>query len=111
MSDQALQLIAENKRTQNSFLDLGNCGLKEIPSEIGELSWLESLSLASRWWEWDGKRWEEKRSRNSGEGNTRLMDISPLAGLSGLQFSRMPMPRSVNLRRKTSILCGPSRRS
>jgi internalin A len=37
MSDVALQLIAENKKTRVTFLDLGNCGLTEIPAEIGEL--------------------------------------------------------------------------
>ena len=55
MSDLALQLIAENKKTRATFLDLGNCGLTEIPAEFGELIWLESVSLASEWYEWDGE--------------------------------------------------------
>ena len=29
----ALQLIAENKRTRATFLDLGNCGLTEVPEK------------------------------------------------------------------------------
>ncbi|MDD5322392.1 MAG: hypothetical protein PHD43_17620 [Methylococcales bacterium] len=37
MSELALKLIAENKRTRSPFLDLGNCGLTEVPEEIGEL--------------------------------------------------------------------------
>ena len=49
MSELALKLIAENKKTRSPFLDLGNCGLTEVPEEIGELVWLEELSFASEW--------------------------------------------------------------
>ena len=45
MSELALTLIAENKKTRATFLDLGNCGLTEIPDEIGDLVWLEKLSF------------------------------------------------------------------
>ena len=85
MSDLALQLIAENKRTRAIFLDLGNCGLTRIPAEVGELVWLESLSLASRWYEWDGRDWKRRESRNAGWNNEGLTDLVPLAGLSALQ--------------------------
>ena len=85
MSDLALQLIAENKRTRATFLDLGNCGLSKVPSEIGDLVWLESLSFASRWSEWDGREWQQEESRNSGDSNEQLVDLAPLAGLSALQ--------------------------
>ncbi len=37
MSELALRLIEENKKTRAPFLDLGNCGLTEVPTEIGEL--------------------------------------------------------------------------
>lgn len=47
MTDLALQCIAENKKTKATFLDLSNCGLTEIPIDIGELVWLESVSFAS----------------------------------------------------------------
>ena len=55
MSELALKLIAENKKTRSPFLDLGNCGLTEVPQEIGELVWLEELSFASEWTYLDGK--------------------------------------------------------
>ena len=61
MSDLALQLIAENKKSRATFLDLGNCGLTEIPAEVGELVWLESVSLASQWYEWDGEAGKKRR--------------------------------------------------
>ena len=46
MSELALKLIAENKKTRSPFLDLGNCDLTEVPEGIGELVWLEELSFA-----------------------------------------------------------------
>ena len=30
----AKELIEENKRTKAKFLDLGNCGLTELPKEL-----------------------------------------------------------------------------
>jgi internalin A len=85
VSERAKRLIAENKRTRDTFLDLGNCGLTEIPAEVGELVWLESLSFASGWWEWDGQEWQRTKSRNKGGSNELLTDLAPLAGLSSLR--------------------------
>jgi len=45
VSELALRLIEENKKTRATFLDLDNCGLTEVPTEIGELVWLEELSF------------------------------------------------------------------
>ena len=85
MSDLALQLIAENKHSRATFLDLGNCGLTEVPAEVGELVWLESLSLASEWYEWDGRGRQVNKRRNTGDTNNRLIDIGPLGGLTRLR--------------------------
>jgi len=51
MSELALKLIAENKdkyaRGEDArVLDLGNCGLMEVPEEVGELVWLEELKIS-----------------------------------------------------------------
>jgi len=43
MSKVALQLIAQAKKDHATCLDLGNCGLTEIPHELFELVWLEEL--------------------------------------------------------------------
>ena len=48
MTELALKLIAENKKTRSPFLDLSNCGLIEVPSEISELVWLKELSFSSK---------------------------------------------------------------
>ena len=65
MSDLALKLIEENKLTQSPALDLGNCGLTEVPMEISELVWLEELSF-SNLKEVFGF---ERKKRNNGPGN------------------------------------------
>src|ERR1700752_1417921 len=85
MSELAVQLIAKNKRSQARFLDLGNCGLSEVPAEVGKLIWLESISFASRWYEWDGQRWQEKTSPNPGDENNRLRDLGSLGRLPRLR--------------------------
>jgi internalin A len=107
MSELALQLIAENKKSKATFLDLGNCGLTALPDEVSELVWLESLSLASEWGEWTGNEDEYRVSKNQGDSNkglgtitavatlihlksfsaseTLVSDLTPLAGLVALQ--------------------------
>ena len=47
MSELALKLIRECKETRSTRLDLGNCGLTELPDELFELVWLEELILSS----------------------------------------------------------------
>ncbi len=87
MSELALQLIAENKRTRDTFLDLGNCGLTEIPAEVGELVWLESLLLGN-----EGTLVSDLRPlaglaalQNLDVSGTWVTDLAPLASLSGLR--------------------------
>ncbi|MFN0175573.1 MAG: COR domain-containing protein [Saprospiraceae bacterium] len=70
MSKLALQLIHENiekqKRGEDArSLDLGNCGMTEVPEEIGELVWLEELDLSI---------------------NSNLLDILPVSLLNNLQL-------------------------
>ena len=43
----ALQLIKEAKEQRLTSLDLGNCGLTELPDELFELTWLEELMLSN----------------------------------------------------------------
>ncbi len=52
MSELALQRIRENiekhqRGEDATVLDLGNCGMTEVPEEIGECVWVEELSLSS----------------------------------------------------------------
>ncbi|MBK6995561.1 MAG: hypothetical protein IPH31_11770 [Lewinellaceae bacterium] len=68
MSELALQLIRENKKTKATSLDLGLCGMTEVPEEIGELVWLEELILSDEWFEYEfeKKRWDKKNSPKQG---------------------------------------------
>ncbi len=49
MSELALKRIKEAKETRATRLDLGNCGLTELPDELFELTWLEELILSNEW--------------------------------------------------------------
>jgi GTPase SAR1 family protein len=44
----ALQLIEKNKKCRNPYLDLGNCGLTELPAQLFECQWIEKLNLGDR---------------------------------------------------------------
>ena len=46
MSELALQLISNNKMTRDLYLKLGNCGLIDVPEEVGELVWLKFVSFS-----------------------------------------------------------------
>ena len=84
MSDLAQKLIAENKRTRSTFLDLGNCGLNVIPKEVGDLVWLERISFSRVWSEWIEETWEPQESQNLDEDNL-LSHLGPLPRLSRLK--------------------------
>ncbi len=86
MSKLALKLIAENKKTRVTFLDLSHCDLTEVPDEIGELVWLEKLYL------FGNKKLTDinplsvlMQLQALFIYNTQVSDLSPLSGLSALQ--------------------------
>jgi internalin A len=70
MSELAQQVIAENRRTKNPTLDLGNCGLTELP-DLSGMDWVETLILSSSWLGFDSKRniWVRLFSQNIGATN------------------------------------------
>ncbi|MCV6636402.1 COR domain-containing protein [Candidatus Albibeggiatoa sp. nov. NOAA] len=108
MSELALQLIAEAKEKRLACLDLGNCGLTELPPELFALDWLQELRLSKEYGEWDEKQkiWKGIESQNKGEQNSlthlptnfsclkslkvlfahgqKIIDISPLSELDEL---------------------------
>ena len=67
MSELALQLIEKEKQEKTGKLDLGNCGLKDIPEELFELTWLEELFFCNKIWDNNKKTWIN--SSNSGSEN------------------------------------------
>ncbi len=85
MSELALKLIAENKRSKATYLDLGKCGLTELPKELAELFWLETLNLGIGWYDWGPDGYQHTQTQNKGDSNEALQDISLLAKLPLLQ--------------------------
>jgi len=81
MSQLAKQLIAEAKRTNAKVLDLGNCGLTELPDELFELTELEELKLGNGYWDYQ---------KNYGKANfikNVCPSISNLQALKALQIN------------------------
>ncbi len=86
----ALQLIAENKKTRVKWLSLGLCGLKAVPAEIGELVWLEHLSLSDyhivRFVSVEAASfWDYTESADQQNSNSGLSDIAALSSLTMLK--------------------------
>ncbi len=59
-------LIQDCREGRLPFLDLGNCGLQEIPDEVFRLDWLRELNLSNEWWDWKPMR---RRRTRYGSGN------------------------------------------
>jgi len=101
MSELALRLIEENKKTRATFLDLGNCGLTEVPVEIGELVWLEGLSFSLFWW--DGtdliKTQNNDVSNNIKSLFTPVLIPKPQRHYSSGALSGSPISQLINLKR------------
>ncbi len=70
MSELALKLIAENKKTRSPFLNLGNCELTRIPEQLSELVWLEELSFASQRTDFVEGKWIKHKTENNQPENT-----------------------------------------
>ncbi len=82
MSELALQLIEENKRTKETFLDLGNCGLEnELPEELFGCVWLEELNLTSSYYDANESLIQ---SKNKGGGN--FLDSLHAVGFASLSY-------------------------
>lgn len=71
MSELALKLIREAKEKRLTRLDLGNCGLTELPNELFELTWLEELFLSNEGFYFNFEREEslDFKSQNNGIKN------------------------------------------
>ncbi len=78
MSELALKLIREAKEQRLISLNLGNCGLTELPNELFELTWLEDLSISSEFnsYDLDTNSWKAPISLSNGRNNN-IKTISP----------------------------------
>ncbi|MDV3662437.1 hypothetical protein CMU70_18555 [Elizabethkingia anophelis] len=67
-----LALVGSCIQTRSTILDLGNCGitdLRKVP-EIFECTHIETLILSNEWAEYEGGKWEKKKSKNTGRPNS-----------------------------------------
>lgn len=48
MTELAQQLMEREKRERSGYLELGNCGLTEVP-DLSEMDWLETLIVSNKW--------------------------------------------------------------
>jgi hypothetical protein len=97
MSELALKLIAENKRSKATFLDLGNCGLRALPDELAELVWLETLNLGNVWYHWGPTGYKRYYAQNNAAQNRAILDISLLAKLPLLEVVALNSTGITNL--------------
>ncbi len=52
MTELAQQLIEREKLARTGYLDLGRCGLTELP-DLSSLQWLRTLVISNDWWDWE----------------------------------------------------------
>jgi Leucine-rich repeat (LRR) protein/signal recognition particle receptor subunit beta len=86
MSNLALELIAKEKIEKTGKLNLGKCGLTELPEELFELVWLEELNIANASIRGAFNCITIIHSRNKGETNDFSAISSDFSKLSNLKF-------------------------
>ncbi|GEM_PF-2859987 len=86
MSQLALDLIAKNKRNRSPFLDLGNCGLIELPQELFDCVWLENLNLGIGYFDEETQKFAQ--TENQGEQNQIVSLGEKNKSVFGLRFSK-----------------------
>lgn len=64
MTELAQEVIEREMRERTGYLDLGNCGLTELP-DLSGMDWLETLIVANSWWDINQGAWV--LSNNKGE--------------------------------------------
>ncbi len=84
MSTPALELIRKAKETQAAFLDLGNCGLRELPEELFTLTALEGLSLSDTYYDFYNREWIDS-SNNESHNQLNSKQLEPLGKLKKLK--------------------------
>ncbi|MFN0214731.1 MAG: COR domain-containing protein [Saprospiraceae bacterium] len=86
MSELALRLIEENKRTKAKSLDLSNSNIKDIPLILGDCVWIERLNLSGNLYLSDFSNLKDlKNITNLYVYFTKVVDLSPIKNLTSLE--------------------------
>ena len=83
MSASALRLIRQAKLRRSEYLDLGNCGLIDLPVLLFSLTWLKTLILSNEWWDEEKMDWVT--SQNNGRPNRLRRLNSRISSLTNLE--------------------------
>ncbi|MEL6941539.1 MAG: hypothetical protein AAFO82_02635, partial [Bacteroidota bacterium] len=84
MSALALTLIQKEKKERTGKLDLGYCGLRELPEELFECTWLEELYLCNAYYDYEKREWIH--SKNEGETYNKFSKLpEQIASLTNLK--------------------------
>lgn len=100
MSELALELIRKEKEEKTGKLDIGNCGLRELPKELFECTWLEELNLGE-FIDYDPIKNRWRKSKNSATKNkleSLPKSFSLLARLKKLSLNTVGIKDSSSLR-------------
>jgi Leucine-rich repeat (LRR) protein len=102
MSELARQLIEREKRERTGYLNLGACGLRELP-DLSELVGLETLILSDRYWDWEQQKMVEAPNMG-GPNDIRALhsDLLPL-GITRIVLSNLGMSKGSFLEQLTSL--------
>lgn len=87
MNEYVKKVLEENKRTKDPYLDLGNCGLTELPDELWTLQHVQRLNLGDYYFDEDGKFNGSANSENKNEIRKISNKIDKLVNLTTLILS------------------------
>ncbi len=86
MTELAQQIIDKERTERTGYLDLGRCGLTELP-DLSDLDWLETLNVSDGWWDWEKGNWIESKNKGA-PGKLTFLNAAHLPlGLSKLKLS------------------------
>ncbi len=103
----AQQRLEANRSSQSPFLDLGNCGLTQLPAELASFEWLEDINLGTVYWDETLDKFVE--SAESGPNNQ--LSEENFSVLQGLPKLGKLSARSANVRNLAALAKLPHLRS
>lgn len=94
MTALAHQLIEREKRERTGYLDLGYCGLTELP-DLSELEWLETLIVSNKWFDLERQVWVARYASNRNEITTSPVHPLPISLKKLVLGGGFPEPWSI----------------
>ena len=102
MTELVQQIIEKEKTERTGYLDLGRCGLTELPN-LSDLDWLGTLIVSDKWWDWEQHKWIESQNKGAPSKLSSLNAISLPLGLTKLMLSSNQISDGVFLEKLTNL--------